>query len=337
MIEGGTFEAKLSTDKWFPVRLVDATDGITEEIGIAHGSVTASYGYEADVGGMTAYAVDATNWKETGNGNYWINMGASEFSSSGKYTIRIAATGCRVVIFNVETRTYTFEEWYTGTNIVDLKLKQLDINNAYGTAMRTRSTGGNGHGFEILGNGSGDGINASSSGSGKGIDAVEIEDIDVIVNAIYGDTAIIESTVGTIDTNVSDIKSTVDTMEPVVNAIYGDTAIIEAAVGTINSKLGTPIDLGDGATIADDLTAMAGKTAGAASYNRLYDSQEALSDAESDNLSVTALKDLLFNRNVTNRHANEKPQIIEAGTGVNLVTVTTTIDGNGNIDTETYA
>jgi hypothetical protein len=71
--------------------------------------------------------------------------------------------------------------------------------------------------------------------------------------------------------------------------------------------------------------AMANKD-GSLTYNAAYDSLEALSDAESDNLSVTALKDLLFTRNVTDRHANEKPKTITAGSGDNEVTVTTELD-----------
>ncbi len=184
MIEGGAFEAKLSADKWFPIRLVDATDGYSEETGIAFGDVTAKYGYEADTGGMTAYSVDATNWKETGDGNYWISIGASEFSTSGKYTVRVAATGCRTVVFNVEVRSYTFEEWYTGTNIVDLKLKQIDINNAYGTALLAKSTGSNGVGFDILGNGTGEGMvckGGNSHATGMKIESGTIYGIGVDV------------------------------------------------------------------------------------------------------------------------------------------------------------
>lgn len=44
------------------------------------------------------------------------------------------------------------------------------------------------------------------------------------------------------------------------------------------TNIGTPVDLGDGATLADMLTALAGKTASAASYDRTADSQEAIRD-----------------------------------------------------------
>ena len=54
-------------------------------------------------------------------------------------------------------------------------------------------------------------------------------------------------------------------------------------------EIGVPTDLGDGASLADMLTAMAGKTASAASYNRTYDSQEAIRDLnETISASATA-------------------------------------------------
>lgn len=52
--------------------------------------------------------------------------------------------------------------------------------------------------------------------------------------------------------------------------------ILDAVATT--TDLGTPVSLGDGATIADMLTAIAGKTANAGSYNRTTDSNEAIRD-----------------------------------------------------------
>jgi hypothetical protein len=45
-----------------------------------------------------------------------------------------------------------------------LKLKQLDIENNAGTAMRVVATGGNGNGMHVIGTGTGDGIRAESNG-----------------------------------------------------------------------------------------------------------------------------------------------------------------------------
>jgi len=89
----GALEGKESTDKWFPIRLVDSSDLYTPEIGIAFGSVVCKYGFEGATA-ETAYTVTTDNWKEQGDGNYWLLIGASEFTSEGKYIVKIEATGC---------------------------------------------------------------------------------------------------------------------------------------------------------------------------------------------------------------------------------------------------
>lgn len=203
-------------------------------------------------------------------------------------------------------------------------------------------------------------------------------------------------------------------------AIYDVANATGGAVSGIDIKIGTPVNLGDGATLAEMGTAIAGKTADAGSYNRADDSQEAIRDrgdaawvtggdataatqaqikAKTDNLpadpasetnvdaeaavlaaehaalsgehtSILAdtgpiladtadmqpkigtpavdlsadigtkledadARDLLFNRDVVTRHANQKPSQYTAGTGVNQETVNTTQDGSGNTETET--
>ena len=162
--------------------------------------------------------------------------------------------------------------------------------------------------------------------SGKGIEAAEIGD----PVALDGGTASLAGMlVKMADNNGGlDFNAAYDSLHEM-----GDENVM---VNYLYSRVGIPTDLGDGATLSDNMTSVAGKTAGAGTFNRFYDSLESLSDSESDNVTVTQLKDLLFTRNVISRHANEKPQVIEAGSGANLSTVTTTIDGNGNVATETY-
>jgi len=53
-----------------------------------------------------------------------------------------------------------------------LKLKQLDIENDAGTALRAASTGGNGHGVAASGNGSGEGLSTTGGATGHGIQAI---------------------------------------------------------------------------------------------------------------------------------------------------------------------
>jgi len=105
----GAFEGKKNTDKWFPIRLVDSGDLYTPETGIAFGSVTVKYGYEAATTEST-YTVTTNDWKEQGDGNYWLNIGASEFTSEGKYIVKVEATGCHDYSFVVEARDKTVAE-----------------------------------------------------------------------------------------------------------------------------------------------------------------------------------------------------------------------------------
>jgi hypothetical protein len=53
--------------------------------------------------------------------------------------------------------------------------------------------------------------------------------------------------------------------------------------------------------------------------------------------SKTFMKDVIYSREVTDRHTNQKPKTILMGTGGNQVTVNTTVDVNGNISKEAIA
>jgi len=344
------FEAKLSTDKWFLVELVDVTDGYSPETGKVFGDVTANYAYEADTS-LTSYTVTTDEWREAGGGAYWVKIGESEFITPGKYTVTIDVSGCRVFRFAIEARTYTIEDMFSGTNTVTLKMQQIDINNAYGTALRARSTGSNGHGFEMLGNGSGMDIKAGEIGDPSDLgDGASLADNFITISSksddVAADVIVIDSMLNTVygyvgvPTDLGDGATLADnfvTVSGKVDNAIADIGDVDVVLNSAYGRIGTPIDLGDGATLADNFTSIAGKTPGAASFDRTTDAMEALADAEADNLSVTALKDLLFKRNVTSRHANEKPQTIEAGDGATLITITTTEDVNGNIETENYA
>lgn len=161
-------EAKKAADKWFPVELVDATDGFTAEPGKVYGDVTCKYAYEAATS-LSTYSVTTDDWKEAGEGAYWLRIGASEFASAGKYTVTVAVAGCRTMIFAVEVRSYTMEDLFTGANIASIKLQQLEIINSTGSALYAQSTGGNGRGIIALGDGTGAGIYARGGAAQSGL------------------------------------------------------------------------------------------------------------------------------------------------------------------------
>ena len=104
------FEGKKNTDKWFPVKLVDDTDFKTAETGKVFGDVTAKYAAEGATS-LTTYTVATADWKEAGNGLYWLNIGASEFTAEGKYEVNVTCSGCLAFDFIVEVRDRTIAEW----------------------------------------------------------------------------------------------------------------------------------------------------------------------------------------------------------------------------------
>lgn len=101
------FEAVKDTDKWFPVRLVDSTDHATPEPSKVFGDITCKYGFEAATSEST-HTVTTNEWKEQGDGNYWLGIGASEFTSEGKYIVKIECAGCDDYNFVVEVKDKTF-------------------------------------------------------------------------------------------------------------------------------------------------------------------------------------------------------------------------------------
>ena len=131
-----------------------------------------------------------------------------------------------------------------------------------------------------------------------------------------------DPTVSSMLTKMADDNGGVD-----FNSEYGSLQSQGMTLSYAYGRIGIPLDLGDGYTLADNMSSIAGKTAGASSYVRSQDSLEAISDSASG-LSIADMKNLLFKRNVTARHAlNDKPRIITVGDGATLATVTTTLDG----------
>ena len=88
-------EAKKAADGWLPVRLVDATDGFTAETGLAAGTGATAYYAAAGATSWSIYTIGTADWRETGSGNYWLNIGASEFAAEGRYMLTVRGTGSR--------------------------------------------------------------------------------------------------------------------------------------------------------------------------------------------------------------------------------------------------
>lgn len=94
----------ISTDSWFPVVLLDDDDGKTPETGKAFGDMTIKYSGEADTS-LTTYTIATDDWKESGEGMYWLRMGDSEWSALETYEVSVACTGCRTFRFAVSVQS----------------------------------------------------------------------------------------------------------------------------------------------------------------------------------------------------------------------------------------
>jgi len=103
---------KKGFDKWFPVLLLDDADMKTPETGKVYGDVTVKYEYEAATS-QTTYTVTTDDWKEAGNGEYWLRIGQGEFSLAGKYFVSVACSGCLTYRFAVEATTRYIEDAFT--------------------------------------------------------------------------------------------------------------------------------------------------------------------------------------------------------------------------------
>lgn len=95
------FEGTKNVDRWYPVRLL-AADG-SAVTGKAFGDITCKYGFEAATS-ETSYSVTADDWKEQGDGNYWLRVGASEFASEGRYVVKIEVAGAVDLVICAEVR-----------------------------------------------------------------------------------------------------------------------------------------------------------------------------------------------------------------------------------------
>jgi len=105
----------------------------------------------------------------------------------------------------------------------------------------------------------------------EGLNDVSSADVQTACDAAI--TA--NTTVGNIDTGVNNIEAKLPT-----NFIMGssDQTDKDDEIDAIVAQLGSGVDLGDGTSITEMITAIAGKTADAGSYDRTNDSQEAIRD-----------------------------------------------------------
>ena len=139
------YRAKISTDIWIPVILLDNTDAKTGETGIAYGDMDVDYAL-ASATSFTSYSVTTNDWKEIGEGLYALRIGASEFGSAGRYFVRAGDTSPAAGKFVcvVETTAVTVDDLVRATtpgNTLDVDANGLvDVSKFNGTAVTVNGT-----------------------------------------------------------------------------------------------------------------------------------------------------------------------------------------------------
>ncbi len=98
-----SLEGKKNTDRWFPVILTDESDFKTALTGKVFGDVACKFSFEA-ASSQNTHTVTTNEWAEAGEGTYWLKIGASEFTSEGKYEVSVTVSGALVFNFAVEVR-----------------------------------------------------------------------------------------------------------------------------------------------------------------------------------------------------------------------------------------
>jgi|GEM_PF-1865387 len=103
------YEGKKSTDGWCPVVLISSADFITAQTGKGAGDITVKYSFEGATS-LTSYSPTADDWKEAGEGKYWLRIGASEFGNEGVYEVSVACSGAVTFNFPVQVRDKLLSE-----------------------------------------------------------------------------------------------------------------------------------------------------------------------------------------------------------------------------------
>jgi len=175
-------EGKKNTDKWFPVVLLDDTDGKTPELTVVYSDIVCNYCYEADTS-ISAYSVTSADWKESGVGIYWLNIGESEFTNTGKYEVSVSAAVARTYRYWVEVVNKTSVE--VSNDILDVSAGIIDQGNEYWAASASTSDVSAGCILAIDNKFDFSGTSVVAVTSGSSVDAASITNI---VNAILSAT-----------------------------------------------------------------------------------------------------------------------------------------------------
>ena len=151
-ISGSSFRVylgKLSTDGWYRISIADAVTGLGVA-GKVYSDITVQYAAAGAVG-WTAYSVATADFKEIGLGQYWLNIGATEFTNTShiQYAVNIACASCYDDNFTVDAHIGLFDDDFTTvqkssiTTASDAAITgNTTIKNIYSDAVKSVNNGG---------------------------------------------------------------------------------------------------------------------------------------------------------------------------------------------------
>jgi len=132
-------ECKKLTDTWFPLIFTDSTDFYSPKLGLATGDIQVNFTYGGDTN-LSGYYPSAAQFKESGSGVYWLQMGASEFLDEGNYQVSVYGTGIINYNFPVECRDHTFSELYDFVSTISGLINTINTNVTGPVATATNLT-----------------------------------------------------------------------------------------------------------------------------------------------------------------------------------------------------
>ncbi len=244
------YDGKQNSDLWYPIVLVSSADFKTPITGVVFGDVTIKYSRGGDTS-LTTYTIATGDWKEAGEGNYWLRMGMSEFTVQAIYEVQVAEDS---------SLTYRFAVWARNMSLTELTISmtnliaKLPTNNIMGSSVKTDKddeidailadvTGINGDAMRGTDNGAlatglstHDG-NLSTHDGNLAVVNGNVNDIETLLGVVDGK-------IDVIDENVDDIETLLGVVDGKVDDLAVDLVTITAGVDSIQLDTTTITDNG---------------------------------------------------------------------------------------------
>jgi len=121
---------KTNVDQWFPVLLIASSDSVTPQSATSFSAVDVKYQFEG-ASSQSTYTPAVDNWAESGQGQYWLQIGASEFSATGLYQLSVSAASALTYRWVVDTASSVLMNGLVDDVAVNILSVDAEGNSAY--------------------------------------------------------------------------------------------------------------------------------------------------------------------------------------------------------------